>query len=204
MGVEVQLNAVAPDSELLKAVANSTLDASMLTFLPSYFRRRRDQGRRVDDYAMGSPEFELLADLAEKLIAAHPGIEFRCCDLDRRFQWLEWLLRKCAAIDERLLAETAIQGEAQVTATASGVQGHPIRWTSPSTCELIHMWLSEIEPSQLRAVYDPERMSWAHLYKWGNKEGDKPLKLILEDFQSLKQLYSEVAARSEAVLVVTD
>ncbi|MCU0552358.1 MAG: YfbM family protein [Leptolyngbya sp. Prado105] len=204
MGWEVELNAISPECKLLQLVSSNKLDPELLSFVRSYFRLRRKQGSRVDSFISGYKDYEILVDALEQLVSDHPGIETRCCDLDRRFEWLTWLLTQSFSVQDAPLAEIAIRGEALVTPTARSVQGFPIRWTSPATCERISIWLSGMNRPLLRSKYDPISMSAAHLYKWHHNDPEVAFEWMIEDFNSLQRLYRAVVSNSEAVLVVTD
>ena len=194
----------SPDCDLLALVNSKEIDAESLSFVRTYFRMRRKQGGRVDAFVR-SEEDALFVEALERLVDAHPGIDHRYCDLGRRFDWLKWLLQQCSRDQDATLATTAINGETQVTPAARSVQGFPIRWTKPDTCELIHIWLSEMNRSDLRSKYDPSLMRDASLYKWGPPtDTDAAFEWIVEDFTSLKKLYHDVASYSEAILVVAD
>jgi hypothetical protein len=205
MGWEVELNAISPQCELLRLINGNKLDPELLTFVPAYFRLRRKRGSRVDSFANGDRGFEILVDALEHLVSDHPGIETRYCNLDRRFDWLQWLLTQSSNIQDAPLAEIAIRGEALITPTARSIQGFPIRWTSPATCELIDIWLSEMDDSMLQAKYDPMSMNAAGLYKWLQvSDPEVVFEWIIEDLSSLQRLYRGVVTNSEAILVVTD
>ncbi|MEZ6135546.1 MAG: DUF1877 family protein [Pirellulaceae bacterium] len=205
MGWEVELNAFPADCNLLAAVTRGEIDAELLTFVRTYFRMRRKLGCRVNSFAERDPECQVFVDALETIVADHPGIDHRFCDLERRFEWLKWLLQESSHAQDATLAATAIGGEAQVTPSARSIQGFPIRWTSPGTCELIHMWLTDLAQKDLRSHYDPDRMRNANLYKWGPPtDTELAFEWIMDDFTSLKSFYCDVAKNSEAVLVVAD
>jgi Domain of unknown function (DUF1877) len=120
-------------------------------------------------------------------------------------------LVRCARTEvDRSLAVAAIRGDAQILPGAIAGQGAPICWTLPDRCVLIHRWLESLTTRNLRAHYDPVAMERDHLYKWhlhkwpDDADRDGVFGEIAEDFGALQRLYREVAARSEAVLVVTD
>jgi hypothetical protein len=205
MGWEVTLNAISPQSNLLRLVNSNELSPELLTFVGHYFRLRREQGSRVNRFAQGDRDYETFVDALEQLVSDRPKIETRYCELDRRFEWLQWLLTQSSKPQDSSLAKTAIRGESWITPTARSVQGFPICLTSPATCELVNIWLSEMDRSLLRSHYDPIAMNAAHLYKWGQSGDPKDaFEWIIEDFNSLQQFYRDVVANSEAVLVVTD
>jgi hypothetical protein len=130
----------------------------------------------------------------------------RFCDLDRRFEWLEWLLVRCIRTeDDRSLAVAAVRGDAQILPGAVSGQGFPIRWTLPDRCVLIHRWFELLTIRDLRAPYNPVAMEQDQLYKWHvPHDPDEVFGLIAEDFTALQRLYREVTACSEAVLVNKD
>lgn len=205
MGWEIELNAIVPNCELLQCVHNNEIDAELLTFVRTYFRLRREQGSRVDSFALGDKNYEIFVNALEQLVRHKPGIEYRYCDLDRRFEWLKWLLTQSSSPQDAQLAEIAIHGESPITPTARSIQGFPICWTSPSTCELIYIWLSELNRPLLESKFDPIRMNSAHLYKWQrSRDPEVAFEWIMQDFNSLQRLYQNVVEHSEAVLVVTD
>ncbi len=205
MGWEVELNAIAPDCELLRRIKDNELDSELLTFVRTYFRLRREQGSRVDTFAEGVKDYEIFVDTLEQLVKDKPGIENRYCNLDRRFEWLEWLLTQSSSPQNAQLAKIAICGESPVTPTARSVQGFQICWNSSSTCGLIHIWLSKLNRPLLESKFDPIRMNSANIYKW-RQSGDPEVAFewVMEDFNSLQRLYQDVVKNSEAVLVVTD
>jgi hypothetical protein len=206
MGWEVELNAIPAKCTLLEAVTRNDISEELLTFVRTYFRFRRRQQRRVEEFVRYSSEYEIFVDALEDMVVSHPGIEYRYCDLDRRFDWLGWLLVHCAQRDdEKQIAVEAIRGEYDVSPSAHSVQGFPIRMTSPGKVELIDVWLSELRPEDLKRQYDPEKMNRAGLYKWGAPvDPEATLGWILEDFASLQLFYHAVTSQSEAVLVVMD
>lgn len=208
MGFETELNAIAPHCTLLKNIADNQIDAELLTFVRSYFRRRRTCGGRDNTFARGIPDYEKFVDSLEAMTLTNPGIENRYCDLDRRFDWLQWSLQRCARNEyERLLANTAIAGTSQIFPLAKSTQGFKIMWTLPDDCAMIHLWLDEITTLDLKSKYDPAQMRYAHLYKFSQHheaEDEAIFEWITSDFIKLKKLYCDVAALGEAILVVCD
>lgn len=206
MGWELELNAIPPQCSLLDLVVRNAIDAELLTFVRLYFRLRRERGARVNEFSHGSADYERFVDALEEMIARHAGIEYRCCDLERRFDWLRWLLVRCARNgEEERIATQAITGEAPISPSARSTQGFEIRMTSPGQCELIHLWLEELVAQDLRRNYDPSTMIRASLYKWGQPtDPEETFGWIHDDFTSLRRFYRDVSVNSEAVLVVTD
>jgi hypothetical protein len=126
MGIEVKLNAFPPQCELLERVRAGEICAQDIQFVWWYFFNRRTSVTRWTGFALGRPEQERFVDLLEIILAQHPGIAERICDLDKRFQWLEWLLVRCVRTeDDRSLAVAAIRGDAQIP------PGHDRRTGSP-------------------------------------------------------------------------
>jgi Domain of unknown function (DUF1877) len=206
MGWELELNALPSKCTLLESVINSDIDAEHLSFVRTYFRLRREQHSRVNKFPYSDALHKRFVDALEELIETNPGIENRYCDLSRRFDWIKWLLMKCAlSEEEELLAVTAITGQSNVLPSAQSTQGFPIRWTPPDKCELIHIWLSGITEEDIKSKYEPLLMHDAQLYKWQQTfNTDEALGWIVGDFTALKRFYEDVVDHSEAVLVVTD
>jgi hypothetical protein len=208
MGWEVELNAMPTECKLFDLINKKEIDADLLTFVRSYFFSRRRKGQRVNEFADNNSDeqYELFIDALEEIVVNHPGIENRYCNLDRRFDWLKWLLIECSCDEEeRALAIIAIEGESLFVPAASSIQGFPIRWTVPDTCTLIHIWLNGIDESALQSKYSPSLMDDAHLYKWSTSHGtEESLRWIVEDFRTLRRLYQNISNTSEAILVVTD
>lgn len=206
MGWEVELNAIPSHCTLLELIYGKAISAELLTFVRTYFRLRRRQGGRVEEFAQGSAEYQQFVDALEEMIASHPGIEQRCCDLDRRYEWLKWLMIQCATNDEeKKIATEAISGEVQIAPDAVSTQGFPIRITSPAKVELIAVWLDELSSARLRRQFDPDKMRKAGLYKWGPPAAPaETFKVIAEDFGALRAFYRQVSAHSESVLIITD
>jgi hypothetical protein len=150
MGWELQLNALPSKCTLLENVVNSDIDTEYLSFVRRYFSLRREQRSRVNKFPYGEAEYKQFVDALEELVETHPGIENRYCDLSRRFDWIKWLLMKCALDEEEeSLAVTAITGQSNVLPSARSTQGFPIRWTPADECELIHKKLAERHGSHL-------------------------------------------------------
>lgn len=205
MGFEVRLQAIPQTCTLIQLVEAGRIDAESLTFVGTYFRLLQQPGRGAQQFARGDAERARFVHALDAMVAAHPGIENRHCDLNRRFEWLQWLLERAVTNDDQQeLAAVAIGGERQVAADARSTGGFPIRCTSAETCELIHLWLSDLTESVLRALYNPERMTEAHLYKWSPTLTEVAFESIARDFANFKSFYAAVVAHSEAVLVVKD
>ena len=206
MGFEVELYAFPPASRFLERVRAGDIDQELILFVRLYFPERRASSRRLTKFGTGDSESERVVDLLEEIITAHPGIVDRSCRLDRRSQWLQWLLEQSARTEEeRSQAIAAISGDSPIHPEARGTQGIPIRWTLPDRCEWIHRWLSELNPDDLRAHFDPAEMERHHLYKWRVPDDpDEVFGWIAEDFASLQRLYREVTPHGEAVLVIED
>jgi hypothetical protein len=59
--------------------------------------------------------------------------------------------------------------------------------------------------ADLEKHFDPPAMGWENLYKWNSRTDlEFAFNLIAQDFDALQKFYREVAAHSEAVLVVVD
>lgn len=212
MGRELDLIALPPHCLLLQQFDQQLIGAELLSLVPGYLRQRRSQRRRVRGFTQGDPDYERLVDAVETMIASSPAIEQRYCELDRRFEWLEWLLVRSASDEqEQNWAATAIRGTAPLSPTARSTQGFLIRTTSAPQAGLISQWLQGLTVDQLRRHYDPDAMADADLYKWGQiynrDETNQPAALfnvIAEDFTALRQFYRDVSNHAETILAVMD
>jgi hypothetical protein len=206
MGWEVELNAMPSECSLFESIRQKGIDAELLTFVPAYFRLRRQHNRRVNEFVRGDIGYKAFVDVLEQIVTSHPGIDHRFCSLDRRFDWLKWLLIQCAQDnDEKRLAEESISGESRISGEAKSVQGFPIRWTPQGKVKQIHGWLSELTLAAIRSKFDPEKMSRVDLYKWGPEEdSDATFDVIASDFEAVQMFYREVSSQSESVLVIID
>jgi hypothetical protein len=206
MGWEVELNAMPSECSLFESIRKKEIDAELLTFVPTYFRLRRQHQRRVTEFVRGDIEYKVFVDALEQIVAIHPGIDHRFCSLDRRFDWLKWLLIQCAHDDdEKQLAEESISGESRISGEAKSVQGFPIRWTSQGKVQRIHGWLSELTLETIRSKFDPENMSRVDLYKWDLQEdSEATFGVIAEDFDAIRMFYRDVSSQTESVIVIID
>jgi hypothetical protein len=205
MDCSISLQAIPEQCSLLQLIANKKLSVELLQSLPSSLRFHGVEDG--NDQFIPDPDspYREFDEAVVQLIAEHQGIENRYCFLGLRYQWLQWMLDRCATAEETDIARTAIKGESQVFPSGIGAQELPIYWTTPDTCKRISLWLSSIEDSRLLADFDPVAMLDANLYGW------KPVaytgarfERIQSDFHSLKKLYLDVSSCSEAVLVVID
>src|SRR5256885_1306507 len=73
------------------------------------------------------------------------------CDLDRRFDWLDWSLKRFGPAP---LAGWAIGGRQQITPDARSSQGFPIWWNAPDICKDISLFLAGVDEARLQSVID--------------------------------------------------
>jgi hypothetical protein len=201
MGHDLTLNALPAEHGLLAAMRNGEIDPDLLQWVESYFfYRRRGSRQNLDRY----PRF---VNAMEALVALNPGIDHRYCNLDRRFEWLNWMLRQCAKNDEeKQIATACIYGATRIFAPAESSQGYPFGWNSPDSVALIHIWLSDLNSTNLRREFDPEKLDRARPYKWraGEKDHSEEFADIANDFAKLKRFYEAVYFRREGVLSKRD
>src|SRR5207253_7520882 len=89
------------------------------------------------------------------------------CGLDRRFDWLNWSIKR---FDPAPRAGWAIEGRERITPNARSVQGFPICWNAPSVCRDIASFLDGVDEERLRSLIDYDEMVAADLYKVENAE----------------------------------
>jgi Domain of unknown function (DUF1877) len=124
------------------------------------------------------------------------------CDLDRRFDWLDWVLRKALA---EPISSRAINGRAQIAPGAVAGQGFQIRWNDTETCTAIADIFSKVSLSTIRSKVNCADMSADHLYKFGQWDDENVVaKQICDDFIALRDFYAAVAVNCEAALIYKD
>jgi hypothetical protein len=123
------------------------------------------------------------------------------CDLDRRFDWLDWSLTRLR-VDS--LAGWAIRGREPIVPKAQSTQGFPIRWNAPNICNGIWSLLDGIDEATLRSVIDYDKMAAAHLYKIENVDRNVLTSAVVEDFKELRAFYAGVARMGLSTLVYKD
>jgi hypothetical protein len=202
LGWEVDLCALSGDCDLQRLARDYDVPIQRFQFIPYYFRLRRQSKDKAEAFVRDDPCF---ATCIEDMIAHNVGIEFRYCELDRRADWLKWLLQRCTAGTDSQFAKIAIEGESIVAPEARSSQGFPLRRNSPDTCGFVCEWLKGITEKQLYREYDPEMMEQAGLYKW--RVPQDPLltyERILRDFRNLREFYHRVSESEEAAFVTID
>ena len=123
------------------------------------------------------------------------------CDLDRRFDWLDWSLRQLGSAPG---FGWAIRGKEQIVPEAQSIQGFPIRWNASDVCKDISLLLDGIDEAKLQSVIDYDAMAEEHLYKIENVDRNLLGSTILEDFQALRAFYAGTARMGLAALVYKD
>jgi len=123
------------------------------------------------------------------------------CDLDRRFDWLDWSLTRLR-VDS--LAGWAVRGREQIVPEAQSTQGFPIRWNAPNICNDIWSLLDGIDEAMLRSVIDYDKMAAASLYKIENVDRNVLTSTVFEDFRALRAFYAGVARMGLSALVYKD
>lgn len=202
MGFEVKLNAIPNHFKLFESAKRGDLDPELISFIGLYFSLRRKKKSKVEEFARGDNDRIVFIDELERIIVSNPGIEDRYIDLDRRFDWLRFLLFRTSAnigIDD--LSEACIRGQSKVMDGAVSVQGFTVKTTTSEDCKAIYLWLDTIKRTDLESSFSQQAFSDKGLYKW-NEENDP--KIIYEDFDNLKAFYKRVVENSEAIIVTTD
>ncbi len=211
MGIDVELLALPAQSKLIDVVTQwDAGQGELLSFVPSILRHRRRskdpqlRDAQYDQFIRAHEDLTMVAKVLDEIIEAHPGIETRHVDLDRRYDWLRWLLIQCAKTDEeRQLAKDAIGGERRAAPESTSCQGFPINFTSQNRAQEIHRWLRDVTSEDLQRRYDPVSMEAVGVYKFF-ADPDYEAEMfsqISENLIALQHFYDEVVSHSECVLV---
>jgi hypothetical protein len=180
MGLDLFLNALPAACGLLDAMQSGETDPQNLCFVNCYFRHR-------DTVYFTPSDVKAL----EAIVASHPGIEHRRCDLDDyQVSSLTWLLVQCAKGDEeKRIARASIYGEVSL------FQLNQFGWNSLDMVGLIHIWIRTLKWRDLRRHFDAN--------KWNKDENrSRAFNCLGDSFARLQRFYDMVYARREAVLSV--
>ncbi len=123
------------------------------------------------------------------------------CDLDRRFDWLDWSLQQIGSVPH---SSWAIRGKEHIAPAARSVQGFPIRWNPSRVCNEISSVLDGVNQATLRSVIDYDAMAAAHLYKVETAERNVLTSVIVEDFRDLHAFYARTSRMGLAALIYKD
>jgi len=204
MGWEVTHHAMHVDSELIESARRDEFNSELLCFVGYYYDIRESVQR--ERFSEGCPERQRLVQILEAMREAAPGIDRRRCELDRRFDWLQWTLGHISGpLGFEDGARLAVFGREKVTEASTSTQGFPIMWNDVETTQFIADWLGEIEVQQVIDACDLKMMKRHGLYKLFEKSNEQHIQdSVAGDFTSLRTFYLEVASLSEAVLVIQD
>ena len=123
------------------------------------------------------------------------------CDLDRRFDWLNWSLKR---FEPAPLTGWAIGGREQITPDARSPQGFPICWNAQSICRDISSFLDGVDEARLQSVINYDEMAAAHLYKVENADRDLLTSVVMEDFRMLRAFYAATVRMGLGALIYRD
>lgn len=211
MGHDVTLQAVAVPSRLIDSVRDGSVDTELLVFIDYYFEARRERGPRWDNFTKEtpstySPSRRLFAELVEEMLSENPGIDQRCFELHRQYDWLQTTLGFVAKSRGDLdYAQWSVRGEHQISSDARSTQGFPINWNAPETCQMIHLWLDDIDGQEVVAACDVDKLRFLNVYKIMQAADDESVReSVLQNFNALKSFYQLISEAGDGVIVDMD
>ncbi len=189
-----QVQSGACSGDLLQAVYGylSWLRGKQFTTGPrAYFQLEEDASRRA------------VFEATLSLLALDPGLIWRNCYLDRRFEVLRYLLTESARDDStRRLYQLAIDGSGSIHPQATATQGHPICWSDAETTMRIHAALRSVEFSSLAAHFGTAKFLATELYKKSVER--REIYALQAYFCELKEYYRAAAQVNCGTLVLVD
>lgn len=198
MGMERWYVAVADGCGLVRRVLTDP-SFGWHVWSPWHFGPGRAEYRGWDNLA------EFLAEV-EAMNRSHPGIDRRIHTLDRRFDWLHYLLsesRRRGDFDGTDWGTKAITGSLCLPEHMRGGQGHQVRYSPPADVHEIAAGLAALTLEDIRAVYAPESMERECVYKFVADRADAAMwDLIITDLNRFRAFYSDVAANDEGVFAL--
>ena len=147
----------------------------------------------------------LFAETLEQMLRNNPGIDQRCCQLHRQYDWLRAALKTVASSQSASnLANWAVTGKQQILPTAVSTQGIPLMWNTPETCQMINRWLSCVRGADVAAC-NMDELRDQHPYKIMQAADDDSIrKSLLQNFSSLKSFYELTVLHGNGVIVDRD
>ena len=170
MGREQRYQALPPGCGLVEMACADLAGGEYLGVVPIWFRRdpppapgRTRPGPRDP---LGDPYWELCCRLAGE----YPELAKLNCDLDRRFDILDYLLCAGRRGDEpggadRVLTRVFESGADIVADHVRATQGRLVRFVPAGVVRDASALLAQVTPADLRRHYDATRMVAAGVYK---------------------------------------
>lgn len=151
--------------------------------------------------AAGLAELSPDDDGTFEILAAIEGGARLTCRLDRRFDWLCFVL---AGLLGPQRAEAAVFGQAVVAPGLTASQGFAYRWSDAAAVAAMAAALDRLDPTTVRRAVDPSAMAAAGLYKIEQADAAGLPAGVAADFVALRDFHRQAAARGLAVLVTRD
>ncbi|MBT9288229.1 YfbM family protein [Prosthecodimorpha staleyi] len=151
--------------------------------------------------AAGLAELSPDDDGTFEILAAIEGGARLTCSLDRRFDWLRFVL---AGLIGPQMAEAAVFGQAVVAPGLRASQGFAYRWNDGPAVAAIAASLDRLDPTAVRRAVDLPAMAAAGVYKIGQADAAVLPAGVAADFAALQGFYRQTVARGLAVLVTRD
>jgi hypothetical protein len=143
-----------------------------------------------------------------------PWVLFGHCDLDRRYDFLIYLLEvgEQNGLFPAGMSRAAVLGTRQVADSACAGQGFPINWTSPEEAAALERHLKAIDQHELARQFSlaevpSDRVLYKRYQYWDavSPEGRKQLvNTLFHDLRNLTLLYTAARQNGFGVIVVRD
>jgi hypothetical protein len=207
LGKECRLQAFPEDWLLIKQVQSGELSGDLLQAVCLYLSWLRGKGPRTEPQAYfqqeDSPTRKLAFLQTLDLLVLDPGLLWRHCYLDRRFEVVRYLLTESTSDESsRRLFQWAIDGYLPIHPAATASQGYPIQWSDADTTGRIHEALCPVEFSSLAMHFGTDKYLAATLYK--KSEDRREVRTLHSCFCELKEYYRVAAKTNCGTLVIVD
>lgn len=206
MGQELTLQAISASSMLFDRVVDGSISPMLLGSVDSYYDARRKEDSLCREYINEAPESDIFTEALEQMLQDNPGIDQRCCYLNRHYSWLHMTLGWAVTSEsDKLLADWAVLGEKQIIPGALSTQGFSIKWNCPETCQLVNIWLSDLDASRIKTACDVDKLRYYNAYKIQQSPDDKYVReCIMCLFQNIKSFYITIAEENYGVIFDLD
>jgi len=209
MGHETNLQALPANWEIFRQACSGEVSGdefqSALLYLRRISRQKKNSDMRACMFSTLDDDERLVPEATLKLALEFPGLPWRHCDLDRKFEILLYLLGETTSCDKKLeLFDYAIKGQRRIHPSVTACQGRPIMSTDNPTNKRIYEVLLPIEFCELAEHFGTEKYRSQTLYKQLQNDDWRSLRWMQYAYAQLKEYYRAVVASAEITIVIDD